>query len=150
MERSCLVGVCPSGVTVEGGGLRKAKPALAGGDAMPGPGPASGGDKCSLVVTGIGGTGVVTIGAIIGMAAHLDGKAVRVMDMTGLAQKGGAVVSHIQLAPNADDIRASKISAGAADLLLVCDLVVGALPDNLGRISRGAGRVIAKIGRAHV
>src|SRR3546814_9593220 len=77
------------------------------------------------------------------MAAHLDGKAVRVMDMTGLAQKGGAVVSHIQLAPNADDIRASKISAGAADLLLVCDLVVGALPDNLGRISRGAGRVIA-------
>src|SRR3546814_8014568 len=111
--------------------------------AIPDPVPAIGGDKCSLVVTGIGGTGVVTIGAIIGMAAHLDGKAVRVMDMTGLAQKGGAVVSHIQLAPNADDIRASKISAGAADLLLVCDLVVGALPDNLGRISRGAGRVIA-------
>src|SRR3546814_20614045 len=81
--------------------------------AIPDPVPAIGGDKCSLVVTGIGGTGVVTIGAIIGMAAHLDGKAVRVMDMTGLAQKGGAVVSHIQLAPNADDIRASKISAGA-------------------------------------
>lgn len=142
-DRSCLDGFCPSFVTVEGGRLRKPTPALAGGEAIPDPVPAIGGDKCSLVVTGIGGTGVVTIGAIIGMAAHLDGKAVRVMDMTGLAQKGGAVVSHIQLAPNADDIRASKISAGAADLLLVCDLVVGALPDNLGRISRGAGRVIA-------
>jgi len=63
--------------------------------------------------------------------------------MTGLAQKGGAVVSHIQLAAHPDDIQASKVSAGAADLLLVCDLVVGASPDNLGRISRGAGRVIA-------
>src|SRR3546814_17565232 len=68
--------------------LFRSTPALAGGEAIPDPVPAIGGDKCSLVVTGIGGTGVVTIGAIIGMAAHLDGKAVRVMDMTGLAQKG--------------------------------------------------------------
>src|SRR3546814_13232279 len=111
--------------------------------AIPDPVPAIGGDKCSLVVTGIGGTGVVTIGAIIGMAAHLDGKAVRVMDMTGLAQKGGAVVSPLPPAPNADDIRASKISSGAADPLLVCGLVVGALPDNLGRLSPGADRVMS-------
>src|SRR3546814_11222690 len=111
--------------------------------AIPDPVPAIGGDKCSLVVTGIGGTGVVTIGAIIGMAAHLDGKAVRVMDMTGLAQKGGAVVSHIQPAPNADDIRASKIRVGPADLLLACDLLVGDLPDNPARLHLGAGPVMA-------
>src|SRR3546814_6175561 len=69
-DRSCLDGFCPSFVTVEGGRLRKPTPALAGGEAIPDPVPAIGGDKCSLVVTGIGGTGVVTIGAIIGMRSE--------------------------------------------------------------------------------
>lgn len=142
-DQTCLEGFCPSFVTVEGGKLRRPALSSVGDASLPDPVPAIDGDKYSLVVTGIGGTGVVTIGALIGMAAHIDGKAVRVMDMTGLAQKGGAVVSHIQLAAHPDDIQASKVSAGAADLLLACDLVVGASPDNLGRISRGAGRVIA-------
>ena len=86
---------------------------------------------------------MVTIGAIIGMAAHMDGNAVRVMDMTGLAQKGGAVVSHIQIASEPGGIAAAKIGADTAKLLLACDLVVGAAPDNLGRISREGGRIIA-------
>ncbi len=142
-DQSCLGGFCPSFVTVEGGTLRK--PALAAADeaAIPEPRPIASEDSFSLIVTGIGGTGVVTIGAIISMAAHIDGKAVRVMDMTGLAQKGGAVVSHIQLAAHPDAISTAKVSADAAGLLLACDLVVGATPDNLGRISREAGYVIA-------
>ncbi|MDR7155741.1 indolepyruvate ferredoxin oxidoreductase [Sphingobium xenophagum] len=142
-DQTCLDGFCPSFVTVEGGKLRRPKLSLADEVPLPEPVYEVDSDSYSLVVTGIGGTGVVTIGALIGMAAHIDGKGVRVMDMTGLAQKGGAVVSHIQLAAHADDIQASKVSAGSADLLMICDLVVGASPDNLGRISREAGRVIA-------
>src|SRR3546814_492099 len=86
--------------------------------------PASGYKKCALerpygiVITGVGGTGVVTIGALLGMAAHLEGRGCSVLDMAGLAQKGGAVVSHVRLAPQSEDIHAVRISAGSASLLL--------------------------------
>ena len=72
----------------------------------------------SLVLTGVGGTGVVTIGALLGMAAHLEGKGCGIIDMAGLAQKGGAVTSHIRLAANPEDISAIRIGPGSADLLL--------------------------------
>src|SRR5215207_830895 len=77
----------------------------------------------NIVVTGVGGTGVVTIGAILGMAAHLEGKGCGMIDMAGLAQKGGAVYSHVRLANDQDDIHAIRVTAGAADLVLGCDLV---------------------------
>ncbi|HMB75302.1 MAG TPA: DUF6537 domain-containing protein, partial [Kiloniellaceae bacterium] len=90
-----------------------------------------------IVITGVGGTGVVTIGALLGMAAHIDGKGVSVLDMTGLAQKGGAVVSHVRLAETPEDIHAVRISAGSARLLLGCDLVVAAGFDALSKVTSG-------------
>jgi indolepyruvate ferredoxin oxidoreductase len=141
-DQSCLKGFCPSFVTVEGGTLRKPKLVETAAAALPAPMMRTLEQPCSIIVAGIGGTGVVTIGALIGMAAHIDGNAVRVMDMTGLAQKGGAVVSHIQIAASPDAIHAAKISLGAANLMLACDLVVAATPDNLSRVAK-TGWVIA-------
>lgn len=141
-DQSCLKGFCPSFVTVQGGTPRKPKLVESDGSGLPEPTLRAPGGPCSVIVTGIGGTGVVTIGALIGMAAHIDGKAVRVMDMTGLAQKGGAVVSHIQIAASGAAIHAAKISAGAADLMIACDLVVAAAPENLSRLSK-SGCLIA-------
>ena len=89
-----------------------------------------------IVVTGVGGTGVVTIGAILGMAAHLEGKGCGMIDMAGLAQKGGAVFSHVRIASTPEDIHAIRVSAGKADLVLGCDLVVS-----------GAKKVLARSGR---
>ena len=76
------------------------------------------------MVSGVGGTGVVTIGALLGMAAHLEGKGAAVLDMTGLAQKGGAVMSHLRLAASPEDIQTTKIASGGAKLVLGCDLMV--------------------------
>ncbi|MBX3574663.1 MAG: indolepyruvate ferredoxin oxidoreductase family protein [Mesorhizobium sp.] len=125
---SCVNGFCPSFVTVHGAKLRKAEGIAGASDPLAGvPEPAlfalgEGGWAC--IVDGIGGTGVVTIGAILGMAAHLEGKGCGMIDMAGLAQKGGAVFSHIRIAPTPDDINAIRVSAGKADLVLGCDLVV--------------------------
>lgn len=124
---SCVKGFCPSFVSVMGGKLRKPK---AQGGALP---PLV--DPVRLVtldrpyaiaLTGVGGTGVVTVGALLGMAAHLEGKGCGIIDMTGMAQKGGAVTSHIMLAESPSDITAIRIPPGRADLVLGCDLVVSA------------------------
>jgi indolepyruvate ferredoxin oxidoreductase len=130
-DYSCVKGFCPSFVTVHGGGLRKRR---AAGDvaeaALPAPEvPALGDRPYGIVVTGIGGTGVVTIGALLGMAAHIEGKGISVLDQTGLAQKGGAVTSHIRIAREPEDLYAVRIAAGEADLILGCDLVVAHNPD---------------------
>src|SRR5262249_12484722 len=119
---SCVKGFCPSFVTVEGGALRKPKRAAAG-DFQPllEPAAVSAEEPYGILVTGIGGTGVVTIGALLGMAAHLEGKGVSVLDMTGLAQKNGAVVSHVRIANAPDQLHATRIAAGEAKLLLACD-----------------------------
>src|SRR5690606_9894583 len=124
---SCVKGFCPSFVTVHGGKLKK----LAGvaGDMDPLDGVPEAElfpiDKgWSGVVDGIGGTGVVTIGAILAMAAHLEGRGVGVIDMAGLAQKGGAVFSNLRMAATPADIRSIRVAAGEADLVLGCDLVV--------------------------
>ncbi len=138
---SCLDGFCPSFVTVEGGKLKKHVP---GGDVvnqapsllnLPEPKLADASNTWNMVVTGVGGTGVVTTAAVIGMAAHIQGLGVSVLDMTGLAQKFGAVVSHVRFANKPADINAVRIPAGEANLLLGCDLVVSASDDTLAKVN---------------
>jgi indolepyruvate ferredoxin oxidoreductase len=142
---SCLKGFCPSFVTVHGGSLKK-RPAGASSedDLPPLPEPALPeiGEPYGILVTGVGGTGVVTIGALIGMAAHLEGRGVSVLDMTGLAQKGGAVLSHVRIAARPEQIHAVRIAAGSANLLLGCDLVVSAGSEALSRLRVGYGRAV--------
>jgi len=142
---SCLKGFCPSFVTVEGGKPRKQAIAGPTGSSpqavwpeLPAPTlPGIAEAPYGILVTGVGGTGVVTIGALLGMAAHIEGKGVTVLDMAGLAQKGGPVTSHIRLAETPEDLHAVRLSAGSADLVLGCDLVVAASQEALGKMSAG-------------
>ncbi|NNE20975.1 MAG: indolepyruvate ferredoxin oxidoreductase family protein, partial [Rhizobiales bacterium] len=90
----------------------------------------------SVMVTGIGGTGVVTVGQLLGMAAHLEGKGAGIIDMAGLSQKNGAVVTHLKLAAKPADIASIRIAAGGADLILGCDMVTSASERILSRASR--------------
>ncbi|MCA0399322.1 MAG: indolepyruvate ferredoxin oxidoreductase family protein [Proteobacteria bacterium] len=142
---SCVDGFCPSFVTVSGARPRK----LGGsnkGTALPKlPEPAIPDldrQGWAAIVTGVGGTGVVTIGAILGMAAHLEGRGCGMIDMAGLAQKGGAVYSHIRLAKRPEDIHAIRVSAGMADLVLGCDLVVSGSKKVLTAVRAGETRMI--------
>ena len=128
---SCVEGFCPSFVTVQGakprrGGARVEVPA--GLAALPEPDRPSldGGRPFSMLVAGVGGTGVVTIGALVTMAAHLEGIAFSTVDQFGMAQKGGAVTSHVRIAARPEDLRAIRLNAGAADLVLGCDSLVAA------------------------
>ncbi|WP_298373758.1 indolepyruvate ferredoxin oxidoreductase family protein [Azospirillum sp.] len=142
---SCTKGFCPSFVTVEGGQLRKPKPAAAKAlDSAPLPTPTLPifNKTWGLYVTGVGGTGVVTIGALLGMAAHIEGKGVGVLDMTGLAQKGGAVTSHIRIGQTPEDIHSVRIAAGGADAVLGCDIVVAAAGDGLSKMRAGHTRAV--------
>ncbi|MFN7183065.1 MAG: indolepyruvate ferredoxin oxidoreductase family protein [Thermomonas haemolytica] len=126
-DYSCVEGFCPSFVTVHGGKLRKGKKANAAERLAHLPAPTVRSDLSrpwNILITGVGGTGVVTIGALLGMAGHLEGKGATVLDQTGLAQKGGAVTTHIRIARRPDDIHAVRIAAGEADLVLGCDMVV--------------------------
>lgn len=126
-DYSCVSGFCPSFVTVHGGAPRKGKKrdATALLDALPEPPQRTTLEQpWNILITGVGGTGVVTIGALLGMAGHLEGKGATVLDQTGLAQKGGAVTTHIRIARQPADIHAVRIAAGEADLVLGCDMVV--------------------------
>ena len=132
-------------MTVHGGGLKKRPAGDLGEDGLPPlPEPAHPAldEPYGILVTGVGGTGVVTIGALLGMAAHLEGKGCTVLDMTGLAQKGGAVYSHVRIAERPDQIHAVRIAAGNARLLLGCDLVVSASADALSKLEPGHSRAI--------
>src|SRR5262252_3715276 len=91
----------------------------------------------NILVTGIGGTGVITVGALLGMAAHVDGKGCSALDFTGLSQKNGAVMSHVRIAAKPEDLATVRIANGGADLILGCDMVVSAGPTALSRIERG-------------
>jgi indolepyruvate ferredoxin oxidoreductase len=139
---SCLEGFCPSFVTVHGAKLRKAEGAGGDRDPLEGvPQPAEfqlGPGGWAAIIDGVGGTGVVTVGAILGMAAHLEGKGCGMIDMAGLAQKGGSVFSHVRIAKHPADIHAIRVSAGKADLILGCDLVVS-----------GARKVMAAVREGH-
>jgi indolepyruvate ferredoxin oxidoreductase len=144
-DYSCVNGFCPSFVTVHGGGVRKPQKATADEAVfagLPDPVLPAIGEPCGILVTGVGGTGVVTIGALLGMAAHIEGKGVSVLDMTGLAQKGGAVFSHIRIANRPEDIHAVRIAAGDADVLIGCDVVVAASADGLTKLRRGKSRAV--------
>ncbi len=144
---SCLKGFCPSFVTAEGAQLKRAaggrdpNAALAG-FTLPEPTLPVLKRPFGIVVTGVGGTGVVTVGALLGMAAHLENKGVTVLDMTGLAQKGGAVLSHVQIASAPGDIHATRIATGEAQLLIGCDAIVSASSDALSKMRHGVTRAV--------
>ena len=133
---SCIKGYCPSFVTVEGGTLVKrslddaALAALVAKLPEPTLRDVSQAPQ-ALLVTGIGGTGVLTVGAVLAMAAHLEGKAAKVLDQTGMAQKGGAVTSHLRIGRNTAAIPSARLGAGQADVVIACDLIVGSAPDVL-------------------
>lgn len=96
----------------------------------------------NVIVTGIGGTGIVTIGAIMGMAAHIEGRGIGIIDMAGLAQKGGAVSSHIRIAERPEDIHAIRVGAGSADLVLGGDIVVVGNKKVLSAVRRGTRTIV--------
>ncbi len=144
-DYSCVKGFCPSFVTVHGGKVRKVKsgPVESGAwAALPAPQVPALDEPYGILVTGVGGTGVVTIGALLGMAAHIEGKGCSVLDMTGLAQKGGAVVSHVRLAQRPEDLHAVRIAAGGARLLLGCDMVVAAGFEALSKVADDDTQVV--------
>ncbi|MBK9081603.1 MAG: indolepyruvate ferredoxin oxidoreductase family protein [Rhizobiales bacterium] len=143
---SCLKGFCPSFVVVHGARPKKIAPAAGSGAAPalpPAPAiPEIGDSPFGVIVTGVGGTGVVTIGAILGMAAHLEGKGCGMIDMAGLAQKGGAVYSHVKLARKPGDIHAIRVAAHDADLVLGCDLVVSGTKKVLAAVRKNETGVV--------
>ena len=129
-DYSCVNGFCPSFVTVEGGTLKKPKKEKRGDlstlPPIPEPTMPLAETPWGIVVAGVGGTGVITIGQMLGMAAHLEGKGVVTQDSGGLAQKGGATWSHIQIANSPDNIHTSKVDTAKADLVIACDSIVAA------------------------
>ncbi len=130
-DYSCLKGFCPSFVTIDGGKPRRRAPAELGDiGVLPEPASRPPLEKpYNIAVAGVGGTGVLTIGALLGMAAHIEGKASMILDMSGLAQKGGAVLSHVRLSEHTADVTCSRIVTGTADLVLAADEVVAASKD---------------------
>ena len=138
---SCLNGFCPSFVTIEGGERRKNEPAeldiptLLAGIQFPKIQPLT--DPFDLLVTGVGGTGVVTVGALITMAAHLEGKGASVLDFTGFAQKFGSVLSFIRIGASPDDLNQVRIDEGAADAVIGCDIVVSSAPKASAHYRKG-------------
>ncbi|MDP3340080.1 indolepyruvate ferredoxin oxidoreductase family protein [Frigidibacter sp.] len=134
---SCLKGFCPSFVTLEGAKVKRAEPAALKLPDLPEPVlPAIHGTHNTLL-TGVGGTGVVTVGAVLAMAAHLDGKGAGMMEMAGLAQKGGAVHIHLRVANRPEDISAIRVAVGEADCVIGGDLVVTAGARTLGLMRAG-------------
>ncbi|MGH8800352.1 MAG: DUF6537 domain-containing protein, partial [Casimicrobiaceae bacterium] len=142
-DYSCVNGFCPSFVTVEGGTLRRPKRADAlDFSGLPDPALPPTAEPYGILVTGIGGTGVVTIGALLGMAAHLAGKGCSVLDMTGLAQKNGAVVSHVRIADLPEQIYATRIAAGEARLVLACDILTGVGDEAVAKMQKGVTKAL--------
>ena len=156
-DYSCAKGFCPSFVSVIGGQMRKRVGALGSGgdaalqsladrvDALPRPPAHVWTGPYDLMITGVGGTGVVTVGAVVAMAAHLEGKRASVLDFMGFAQKGGAVLSFVRLADVPERLHQVRIDTQQADALLACDLVVGAAPEALATVRHGRTRVLANV-----
>ncbi len=149
-DYSCAKGFCPSFVGLVGAVPRKQVGALAGGDSafmaqvalLPEPAAHTWSGPYDLLVTGVGGTGVVTVGAVVAMAAHLEGKSASVLDFMGFAQKGGAVLSFVRLALQPEALNQVRIDVQQADALLACDIVVGATPEALQAVRHGRTRVL--------
>ncbi|MEJ6022148.1 indolepyruvate ferredoxin oxidoreductase family protein [Ramlibacter sp. PS4R-6] len=152
-DYSCAKGFCPSFVGVLGGQVRKQAGALAGGaaefmkrvEALPRPPQWNWTGPYDLLVTGVGGTGVVTVGALISMAAHLEGKSASVLDFMGFAQKGGSVLSFVRLADVPSRLNQVRIDTQQADAILACDVVVGASPEALGTVRHGRTKILANV-----
>jgi indolepyruvate ferredoxin oxidoreductase len=164
-DYSCAKGFCPSFVGVLGGQVRKRSgalssviPAQAGTqgsaardsfallvDALPRPAAWNWTGPYDLLVTGVGGTGVVTVGALISMAAHLEGKSASVLDFMGFAQKGGSVLSYVRLADVPSRLNQVRIDTQQADAILACDLVVGASPESLVTVRHGRTKILANM-----
>jgi indolepyruvate ferredoxin oxidoreductase len=144
-DTSCLKGFCPSFVTVEGGQLKKKSKSKtvtpAGLGALPEPTLPLISQAYGVVVAGVGGTGVITIGQLLGMAGHIDGKGIITQDAAGLAQKGGATWSHVLIANTQDDIRTTRVSMAAADLIIGCDPIVTASKETALRMREGRTHV---------
>ncbi len=151
-DYSCAKGFCPSFVSVIGGSLRRAEVSSNNVDMLfdplPQPTLPTLDKPWNMVVAGVGGTGVLTITALVAMAAHIEGKGCATMNQTGLAQKFGAVVSHVRVSVNQDDIKAVRIPAGEADLLLGCDMVVTSGYEAMGKVAQG--RTFAVVNQAEV
>ncbi|MCF8151154.1 MAG: indolepyruvate ferredoxin oxidoreductase family protein [Burkholderiaceae bacterium] len=147
-DYSCEKGFCPSFVSVIGGTVKKGRGLAQSGvgdDSFavpPAPSFTATAEPYGILITGVGGTGVVTIGALIGMAAHIDGKGVTVLDMTGLAQKGGAVFSHVRICDDPEAIHAVRVATGEADAVIGGDAIVTASPDALSRMQTKRTRVV--------
>ena len=146
-DYSCAEGFCPSFVSVLGGGLRRAAaegapPAHLAVLPEPAQPALEDGRPYSILITGVGGTGVVTIGALLTMAAHMEGKVFSAVDQFGMAQKGGSVTSHVRLAASQEDIRVVRLHAGSADLVLGCDSLVTGGELALSVMAPGQTRVL--------
>jgi indolepyruvate ferredoxin oxidoreductase len=142
-DYSCVKGFCPSFVTVEGGTLKKSKAGVSknnkddGFGALPEPVLPALDAPYNILINGIGGTGVITVGALMGMAAHLEGKGASVLDMTGMSQKNGSVTSHVKVARSPAHLRAQRIATGEADLILGCDMLTAGAQDAISKMRPG-------------
>ncbi len=139
-DYSCVKGFCPSFVTVTGGTPKKTKADKSVDESfasLPEPVAARCDEPYNILINGIGGTGVITIGALLGMAGHLEGKGVSVLDMTGMSQKNGSVTSHVRIAATPDAIRAQRIATGEADLVLGCDMLTAGAHDAIAKMRPG-------------
>ena len=148
---SCAKGFCPSFVTVEGGTLKKSKAGVSKNGADDGwgelPAPVLPGVEhpYNILINGIGGTGVITVGALMGMAAHLEGKGASVLDMTGMSQKNGSVTSHVKIAATPQRLRAQRIATGEADLILGCDILTTGAADAVSKMRPGRTLAIVNL-----
>lgn len=151
-DYSCNHGFCPSFVTVQGGRPRKGESLLADNPVLaklPEPRVAGTSERCyNVMIAGIGGTGVVTVGSVLGMAAHLERRACSVFDMTGLAQKNGAVYSHLKVAADEAQLATSAITAGTADLVLGYDLVAATGDESFRTVDPQRTRLVGDQGIA--
>ena len=147
---SCLKGFCPSFVLVKGG-RRRTRASSGAAErpiaALPEPARPSCETPYGILLAGVGGTGIVTLGALLGTAARLEGKGATVLDKAGLAQKYGAVTSHVRIAERAQDLHAVRIAAGGARLLLGVDLVVAASREAVARLDRSTSHAVVNGGR---
>jgi len=150
-DYSCAKGFCPSFVTVEGGTLKKNKAGVAkdgtddGWGLLPEPALPSIAAPYNILINGIGGTGVITVGALMGMAAHLEGKGASVLDMTGMSQKNGSVTSHVKIAETPERLRAQRIATGEADLVLGCDMLTAGASDAISKMRPGRTTVVVNL-----
>jgi indolepyruvate ferredoxin oxidoreductase len=150
-DYSCVKGFCPSFVSVEGGTLKKSRTGITknneddGWGALPEPVLPALDQPYNILINGIGGTGVITVGALMGMAAHLESKGASVLDMTGMSQKNGSVTSHVKIALSPAHLRAQRIATGEADLVLGCDMLTTGAQDAISKMRPGRTMTIVNL-----